>query len=116
MMIVAPPREVQARALVRPFALVLAGALAALVVLRVAVAGTLPSWAIAVLAPAAALMLVAAVFRAGVVLGPLALDERGSERSLFCRHGFWVVALAIASALPMLGAFSLVDPWETHYA
>ena len=115
-MILAPPREVAARALVRPLALVVACALALLVVLRLAVRAVLPTWSVALLAPLAALALVAAVFRAGVALGPLAHDERGAARPLARRHGFWLVALAVATGLPMLGAFSLVDPWETHYA
>ena len=115
-MILAPPREVSARALVRPLALVVVCAFLVLLVLRLAVRATLPTWAVALLAPAATLALVAAVFRAGVALGPLALDERGEERVLMRRHGFWVIALAVLGALPMLGAFSLVDPWETHYA
>ena len=81
MMILAPPREVAARALLKPFAVVLACALALLLVLRLAVRAALPTWAVALLAP----------------LAPL-------------------VALAVLTGLPMLGAFSLVDPWETHYA
>src|SRR3954463_16408716 len=115
-MILAPPREVAARTLVRPIALVALCTLLVLVVLRLSVRAVLPAWAVAVLAPVTALALVAAVFRAGVALGPLGVDERGQERPLLRRHGFWVIALAIVSALPLLGAFSLVDPWETHYA
>ncbi len=112
----APPREVRARALARPFAAALAASLLVLVVLRLAVRGVLPTWAIAVLAPLSALLLVASIFAAGVALGPLATDERGEVRPLARRHGFWLVALGIVTALPMLGASSLVDPWETHYA
>ena len=115
-MILAPPRSVSLRALAAPFAVVLGCALFVLLVLRLAVRAALPTWTIAVLAPVSALALVVAVFRAGVALGPLSVDERGEERGLRRRHGFWVVALAILGALPMLGAFSLVDPWETHYA
>ena len=114
--ILAPPREIAARDLAKPFAAVLAASALVLLVLRLAVSAVLPTWSVAVLAPAAALALVVAVFRAGVALGPLAVDERGEKRPLTRRHGFWVVALGIVTALPMLGAFSLVDPWETHYA
>jgi 4-amino-4-deoxy-L-arabinose transferase-like glycosyltransferase len=114
--IFAPAREIAARSLAKPFAFVAASSLLVLLVLRLAVRGALPAWAVAVLAPAAALALVVAVFRAGQSLGPLALDERGESRPLLRRHGFWVIALGIVSSLPMLGAFSLVDPWETHYA
>jgi 4-amino-4-deoxy-L-arabinose transferase-like glycosyltransferase len=114
--ILAPPREVAARTLAKPFALVLAMSALVLLVLRLAVSAVLPTWAVAVIAPAATLALVVAVFGAGVALGPLAVDERGEKRALTQRHGFWVVALGIVTGLPMLGAFSLVDPWETHYA
>lgn len=116
MTILAPPREVTAGALARPAALLVACALLVWLVLRLAVRAALPLWAISVLAPAAALALVAAVFRAGVVLGPLALDESGAPRPLARRHGFWVITLGVVTALPLLGAFSLIDPWETHYA
>jgi 4-amino-4-deoxy-L-arabinose transferase-like glycosyltransferase len=114
--ILAPPREVLARTLARPFAIVLGASALLLLVLRLAVSAVLPTWCVALLAPAAALVLVISVFRAGVALGPLAADENGETRPLRRRHGFWVVALGIVTALPMLGAFSLVDPWETHYA
>jgi 4-amino-4-deoxy-L-arabinose transferase-like glycosyltransferase len=114
--ITAPPREVAARALLRPFAAAALAGLACVVVLRLAVRGALPTAVVAVVAPLVAFALVAASFRAGVALGPLATDERGEARPLARRHGFAVVALAIAVSLPMLGAFSLVDPWETHYA
>ena len=114
--VLAPPREVHARSLAKPFVAVGAASLLVLVVLRLAVRAVLPTWAVAVLAPLTALLLVAAVFAAGVALGPLAADERGEARPIARRHGFWVVAIGIVSALPMLGASSLVDPWETHYA
>jgi 4-amino-4-deoxy-L-arabinose transferase-like glycosyltransferase len=41
---------------------------------------------------------------------------RSKERPLLQRHGFWLLAGAIAVYVPMLGSFSLLDPWETHYA
>jgi 4-amino-4-deoxy-L-arabinose transferase-like glycosyltransferase len=107
---------VPARTLARALFAIGAAALAFVVVLRLAVRGTLPSAAIALLAPVALLALVAATFDAFVRLGPLATDERGQVRPLRARHGFWVIALATGLSLPMLGAFSLVDPWETHYA
>ena len=114
--IMAPPREIAARGLVRPLSLVIGLGLLFLVIMRGAVRAWLPTSAVALLAPASAVALVAAVFQAGVTLGPLARDERGQPRPLLRRHGFWVVALAIATSLPLLGAFSLTDPWETHYA
>ena len=114
--LLAPPREVRAGSLARPLASVVGASVLVLLVLRLAVRAVLPTWAVAVLAPLTALLLVAAVFAAGVALGPLATDERGEVRPLARRHGFWVVAFGIVTGLPMLGASSLVDPWETHYA
>lgn len=114
--IVAPPHRIEARSLLRPLA-ACAGAVAAFVaIVRLAVCGALPTFATAFLAPVAAIALVACVFRLGVALGPLATDEEGAARPIHRRHGFWVVTVGIVIGLPMLGAFSLVDPWETHYA
>ncbi len=110
------PHEVPLRELAQPFAVVVAWACLTFVTLRVAVSGLLPAWAIAILAPASALALVAAVFYALVSLGLLKVDETGAPRSLAHRHGFWVLALGLVTGLPRLGAFSLIDPWETHYA
>ena len=36
-------------------------------------------------------------------------------RPLWQREGFWVVGVSAWTILPTLGAFSLWDPWETHY-
>ncbi|WP_394829051.1 ArnT family glycosyltransferase [Pendulispora albinea] len=69
-----------------------------LLVLRLAVRGVLPVWAVAVLAPGA---LLAAAF----------LFFRGRPR-----YDLGVIALGTCLALPLLGAFSLIDPWEAHYA
>ncbi len=102
--------------LTRPFAAALALALAFIVVMRLAVRSAIPQLAAGLLATATLLLLVAATFRALVVLGPCATDERGLPRDLLQRHGFWVVAIGTCLALPALGAFGLVDPWETHYA
>lgn len=49
--------------------------------------------------------------RAGVLRG----DDDGTPRPLWRRHGAWLLAIAIAIDLPMLGSHGLVDPWETHY-
>ncbi len=57
----------------------------------------------------------AAFFALGRKLGPLAVDENGDERPLLQRHGFWVVALSAALLFPVMGIYSLWDPWETHY-
>lgn len=87
-----------------------------LVILRMAVRAALPPWAVAVLAPLSVIGWVAATFRLLVVLGIIANDESGRPRPLLRRHGFWLIVIATLTALPTLGAFSLVDPWETHYA
>lgn len=88
--------------------------LAALVVwvfaLRLAVAGVLPGhvW----LAPA----LVTATSAAGVVAaGRLltALTPQGPK--LTRRAGFWLLLLGVGLYVPMLGSYSLLDPWEAHY-
>ncbi|HEY5078627.1 MAG TPA: glycosyltransferase family 39 protein, partial [Opitutaceae bacterium] len=59
--------------------------------------------------------LVASVFELGVKLGPWAKDEFGLARPLWKREGFWVIVVATLLLLPMLGSYSLWDPWETHY-
>ncbi|HEY8075835.1 MAG TPA: glycosyltransferase family 39 protein [Labilithrix sp.] len=111
-MILAPPREVPVANAARSGAEVTAASLAVVLVMRLAVHATLPSWAIAVLAPAAMLALVVAAYRA--LAAPLGFDRE--DRPLLRRHGLAVVAIGTLVALPMLGAFGLVDPWETHYA
>jgi 4-amino-4-deoxy-L-arabinose transferase-like glycosyltransferase len=70
-------------------------------------------WAVVV--TASFLGLVAAVFELGVRLGPWAKDELGLARPLWKREGFWVIVAATLLYLPMLGNYSLWDPWETHY-
>ena len=75
--------------------------------------GSIWIWVVAV--PSAFLLLVAALFRLGVALGPWARDEDGQKRGLLQRHGFWVVAIGGLLYLPSMGVFSLWDPWETHY-
>ena len=39
----------------------------------------------------------------------------GSDVKLTERHGFWLAVLTTVVYLPMLGSYSLIDPWETHY-
>ncbi len=82
--------------------------------MRLAVAGALPKQVItmAVLMPVAFTWVVTAVFRTGRELGAWQ-DEDG--RSLLRRHGFWLIVLVTLLYLPMLGSYSLTDPWETHY-
>ena len=74
-----------------------------------------PQWVWGAAVTTTFIALVAAVFRLGSVLGPWAFDENGEERPLHKRHGFWLIVLASVLYLPMLGAYSLWDPWETHY-
>ncbi len=85
--------------------------------LRLAVAGTLPYPRLvpALLITAAFLWCVVSVYRVGEALGPWKTDETGKARSLLYRHGFWLVVIATLIYLPLLGSYSLSDPWETHY-
>lgn len=80
--------------------------------LRLAVAGLLP-WprlSAAVLVTASFLWVVVQGFRWGAALGAFK-----RELPWYQRHGFWLVAITTLVYLPLLGSFSLIDPWETHY-
>jgi 4-amino-4-deoxy-L-arabinose transferase-like glycosyltransferase len=81
----------------------------------VRVRGGLSMTSAAVLITASFVALILCVYRVGVVLGPWATDETGSARPLHQRHGFWVLLAGTLLYLPMMGSFSLTDPWETHY-
>jgi 4-amino-4-deoxy-L-arabinose transferase-like glycosyltransferase len=80
--------------------------------LRLAVAGRLPGGVAltGILVTASALWTLVALFR--VLAGLGAVDP---ERPLLARAGFWLVVLNLVLYLPLLGAYSLSDPWETHY-
>ena len=80
--------------------------------LRLAVAGVLPWPRLlgALSITGVCLWSIVALFRLLVRLG---VFER--DRPLQTRYGFWLVVLTTLSYLPMLGSFSLHDPWETHY-
>jgi 4-amino-4-deoxy-L-arabinose transferase-like glycosyltransferase len=80
-----------------------------------AVAGQMPVVVSAFLIPASFLGLVVSVYRFGAKLGAWATDETGKPRAMTQRHGFWVVVAGTVLFLPMLGSYSLSDPWETHY-
>lgn len=108
----APTRSSNGASVARALGVALVALAAFVGVLRLAVSGTLPSGAAALLAPLTFLAMVASTFRVGVALG--AVDE--TERPLLKRHGFWVIAIATVIALPALGTSGLIDPWETHYA
>jgi 4-amino-4-deoxy-L-arabinose transferase-like glycosyltransferase len=77
--------------------------------------GLLSQWLWGFLVTASFLLFVAALFRLGVILGPWAKDEMGLDRPLHKRHGFWVIVIGALLYLPMMGNYSLWDPWETHY-
>ena len=84
---------------------------------RLAVAGTLPLPRLlaALIITATFLGLVVSVYRVAEALGAYGPDADGSARPLLRRHGFWLVLFTTLLYLPMLGSFSLSDPWETHY-
>ena len=90
---------------------------ALLAVLYAAVQGVLPKqmWLCAVLVPATFLWLVTAIYRTGRTFGAWREDEGGRDRRLHERHGFWLIAITTLIYLPLLGSYSLSDPWETHY-
>ena len=75
----------------------------------------MPQWLWGVAVSLAFISFAASLFDLGVKLGPLAKDELGLARPLLQRHGFWVVTAAALLYFPFMGAFSLWDPWETHY-
>jgi 4-amino-4-deoxy-L-arabinose transferase-like glycosyltransferase len=79
--------------------------------LRLAVAGLppgLPRWASS--------LLVAATSLGGVVaVGRLFAALSASGPKLCARPGFWLVLLGVGLYVPLLGSYSLLDPWETHY-
>ncbi len=77
--------------------------------------GTLPQLGWGAFVTLSFLGLVFAVFDFGRALGPWAEDESGVARPIWRRHGFWLVALGALLYFPMLGSYSLWDPWETHY-
>lgn len=74
-----------------------------------------PAWLGGLTVTGSFLGVVASIFQLGVALGPFRTDEIGLERPLFRREGFWVVAVGALLYFPILGRFSLWDPWETHY-
>ncbi|HEV8547450.1 MAG TPA: glycosyltransferase family 39 protein, partial [Polyangiaceae bacterium] len=81
-------------------------------VLRLIVAGRLPFGlaGAAVGATGALLWTGIAGFRALALLG--IVDER---RPLHTRWGFWLFVLNVLLYVPLLGSYSLSDPWESHY-
>ncbi len=85
---------------------------ASVVALRLAVSGILPMprLSAALLVPATFLIASVSAFRLAQSLGFV----QGSQ-PLLRRYGFWLLGFHALVYLPMLGSFSLIDPWETHY-
>ncbi len=79
-------------------------------VLRLVVAGVpgLPGWVGSLLVTVSSLGGVVAVAWLFA-----ALDPAGPK--LCGRPGFWLVLLGVGLYVPLLGCYSLLDPWETHY-
>ncbi len=83
-----------------------------LVALRLAVAGSLPGqlWSAPLLIGVASVGCVMALARLLARAGLLSL-----AKPLGCRADLWLVVVGVVLYLPLLGSFSLLDPWETHY-
>jgi 4-amino-4-deoxy-L-arabinose transferase-like glycosyltransferase len=108
----APERSVSLRELLTRLAELAGSTVALVLALRLAVEGSLP-WprlSAAVLVSTSLLWVAVAGFRVLARLG--AIDE---ERPLLRRWGFWLLALSIGLYVPLLGSYSLSDPWEAHY-
>ncbi|HET9930678.1 MAG TPA: glycosyltransferase family 39 protein, partial [Polyangiaceae bacterium] len=105
-------RSVPVRELAAPFATTLASVVALVVALRLAVAGGLPMPLLssAVLVTSTSL---ACVFSLGWCCDVARIDPEAPP--FWRRHGVWLLAIAIVAYVPMLGNYSLYDPWETHY-
>jgi len=92
----------------------LAGALVAtLVALRLAVAGVLPHPVLSA-GVLVTLCLIAVVVALCRVAEALRVFEADGVR-WFARRGFWLVLLNVLLYVPLLGSYSLSDPWEVHY-
>jgi 4-amino-4-deoxy-L-arabinose transferase-like glycosyltransferase len=99
------------RVLLAPLAALALGCGAFVITLSFAVRGALPAAVGSLLAPVA---LIGVVVAAWTVLCRAGLTD--AEPALLRRHGFWLIVLLAALELPALGAFGLIDPWESHYA
>jgi 4-amino-4-deoxy-L-arabinose transferase-like glycosyltransferase len=99
----------------RPLVGAFAGCAGFLAALALAASGRLGVAGAAIAVPVSFLAFVVATFHLGAALGPWARDEAGEERPLSHRHGFWLIAITTLLYLPMLGSFTLIDPWESRY-
>lgn len=82
-------------------------------VTRMAVAGSIlgAPWGAAILIPGLLLFTLALLYQSVADLGVFGETARGPQH----HPSFWLLATTIAIYTPMLGSFSLIDPWETHY-
>ena len=104
--------SVDARTLLRPAAALLVSALGLWLALRMAVAAR---WPQPVLTSAIAIPLLALATLTAACWLWLRVSAAGPSRPLLRREGFWLLSIGIVLYLPLLGSYSLIDPWETHY-
>lgn len=99
----------------RQLGLLVAASLLLLLALRSAVSGSTPAvfGFVGLWVTAACLGCILAAFFFLQTLR--AQGPKASFRGLLRRGGFWLVLLSVLLQLPLLGSFSLIDPWETHY-
>ena len=110
----APPQGTPSLRSLAPRLAELGGSLlATIVVLRLAVAGVLPRPMLSagLLVTLCLIAIVVAVCR---VAEALRVFEADGVR-WFARRGFWLSILNVVLYVPLLGSYSLSDPWEVHY-
>jgi 4-amino-4-deoxy-L-arabinose transferase-like glycosyltransferase len=83
-----------------------------LAMVRLAVSGRLPLGALGAGVGVTATMVWALVATFRVLGGLGVVDE---TKRLHQRWGFWALLLNVLLYVPLLGSYSLSDPWETHY-
>lgn len=103
-------RRVTLRQLAPNLGKLLGAALASVVALRLAVAGTLPYPRLS-----ASVLVTAALLASLVAAARLLRDLQGSSEPLRRSSGLWLLALGVLLYVPLAGGYSLLDPWETHY-
>jgi 4-amino-4-deoxy-L-arabinose transferase-like glycosyltransferase len=103
--------SVDLRALLPRLAELAGGVLLLVAALRLVVAGRLP-WSVA----SGAVLITGSVVWVGVaVLRVLRSLGFLSDAPLRYRFGAWLMLAGVLLYVPLLGAYSLSDPWETHY-
>ena len=90
-----------------------AALIATVVALRLAVAGGLPKpmFSAGLLVTLGLIALVVSICRVAEALRIFG----GDGVRWFARRGFWLVLLNVLLYVPLLGSYSLSDPWEVHY-